>query len=51
MSAPVQLASLAFEVIKLAVDNDMNPFVLVRDRLIAGGEVMMLSRACPRPTR
>ena len=39
MSAPVQLASLAFEVIKLAVDNDMNPFVLVRDRLIAGREV------------
>ena len=39
MSAPLELASLALEVIKLAVDNDMNPFVLVRDRLIANGEV------------
>jgi len=39
MSAPLQLASLALEVIKLAVDNDMNPFVLIRDRLIAGREV------------
>jgi hypothetical protein len=34
MSAPLQLATLALEVIKLAVDNDMNPFVLVRGRLI-----------------
>ena len=39
MSAPLQLASLALEVIKLAVDNDMNPLILVRDRLIAGREV------------
>jgi hypothetical protein len=39
MSAPRQLASLALEVVKPAVDNDMNPFVLVRDRLIAGREV------------
>ena len=39
MSAPLQLASLALEVIELAVDNDMEPFVLVRYRLIAGREV------------
>jgi hypothetical protein len=39
MSALLQLASLPLEVIKLAVDNDMNPVVLVRDRLIAGREV------------
>ena len=39
MPASLQLASLALEVIKLAVDNDMNPFVLVRDQLIAGREV------------
>src|ERR1700722_20194331 len=39
MSAPLQFASLAFEVIELAVDDDVNPLVLVRDRLIAGGEV------------
>ena len=39
MSAPLQLASLALEVVKLAIDNDMDPFVLVRDRLIAGHEV------------
>ena len=47
MSAPLQLASLALEVIKLAVDNNMNPFVLVRDRLIAGREV---NDAQPRMT-
>ena len=47
MSAPLQLASLALEVIKFAVDNDMNPFVLVRDRLIAGREI---NDAQPRMT-
>ena len=36
MSAPLQLASLAFEIIELAIDDDVNPLVLVRDRLIAG---------------
>jgi hypothetical protein len=39
VSTPLQLASLALEVVKLAVDDGMNPFVLVRDRLIAGREV------------
>jgi hypothetical protein len=47
MSAPLQLATLALEVIELAVDNDVNPFVLVRDRLIAGREV---NDAQPRMT-
>jgi hypothetical protein len=47
MSAPLQFASLAFKVIKLAVDNDMNPLVLVGDRLIAGREV---NDAQPRVT-
>ena len=47
MSTSLQLASLALEVIELAVDNDMNPFVLVRDRLIAGREV---NDAQPRVT-
>jgi hypothetical protein len=39
MSAPLQLASLALEVIEFSVHNDMKPFVLVRDRLIAGRKV------------
>jgi hypothetical protein len=39
MSTSLQFASLALEVIELAVCNDMNLFVLVRDRLIAGREV------------
>ena len=47
MSASLQLASLALEVIKLAVDNDMNPFVLVPDWLIAAREV---NDAQPRMT-
>ena len=47
MSAPLQLASLALEVIEFAIDNDMKPFVLVRDRLIAGRKV---NDAQPRVT-
>ena len=47
MSTPLQLASPALEVIKLAVDNDMKPFVLVRDRLIASREI---NDAQPRMT-
>jgi hypothetical protein len=39
MSAPLQLASLAVEAIKLAIDSDMDPLVLVSDRLIAGHQV------------
>ncbi len=39
MSTPLQLSPLALEVIKLAIDNDMNPLVLVCDRLVAGREV------------
>ena len=51
MSAPLQFVSLALEVIKLAVDNDMNPFILVRDRLIAGREVNDYSAAHDRDRR
>src|SRR5258708_363810 len=47
MPPPFPFTSLALEVIKLAVDNDVNPFVLVRDRLIAGREV---NNAQPRMT-
>ena len=47
MPAPLQVASLALEVIELAVDNDMKPFILVRDRLIAGRKV---NDAQPRMT-
>jgi hypothetical protein len=39
VSAPLQLASLALEVIELAVDNDMKLFVLVGDRQITGRKV------------
>src|SRR5262245_2319269 len=39
MLTPLELASLAFKVIKLAVHNDMNPVVLIGDRLIARAEV------------
>jgi hypothetical protein len=39
MSASLQLASLPLEIVELTVDYDMNPFVFVRDRLIAGREV------------
>ena len=39
MSATLQLASLPLEVVELTVDDDMNPFVFVRDGLIAGREV------------
>jgi hypothetical protein len=39
MAAPLQLAPLTLEVIKLAVDDDMNFLVLVGDRLIAGCEI------------
>ena len=47
MPALFQLASLALEIIKLAVDNEVNPFVLVRDWLIASREV---NDAQPRMT-
>jgi hypothetical protein len=47
MPAPFQFTSLALEVIELAVDNDVNPFVLVCDRLITGREV---NNAQPRMT-
>jgi hypothetical protein len=39
MAALLQIAPLTLEVIKFTVDDDMNAFVLVRDRLIAGCEV------------
>ena len=47
MSAPLQLPSLALEVIKLAIDGDVNPVVLVCDRLITGHQV---NNAQPRMT-
>src|SRR5262249_43343382 len=47
MSALLQLSSLALKVIELAVDNDMKPIVLVRDRLITGRKV---NDAQPRMT-
>ena len=47
MAALLQIAPLPFEVIKLTVDDDMNAFVLVRDRLIPGCEV---NNAQPRVT-
>jgi hypothetical protein len=47
VSTLLQLASLALEVIKLAIDNDMYPFVLVGDRLIACRQV---NDAQPRMT-
>src|SRR5215469_9560772 len=39
MSAPLQLPSLVLEVIKLTIHSDVNPFVLVCDRLITGHQV------------
>jgi hypothetical protein len=39
MAALLQFAPLTLEVIKLAVDDDMNAFVFARDRLISGREV------------
>jgi len=47
MSAPLQLPSLALEVVKLAIDRDVNPFVLVCNRLITGHQV---NNAEPRMT-
>jgi hypothetical protein len=47
MSAPFKLVSLTLEIIKLPIDDDKNPFVLVRDRLIAAYEV---NDAQPRVT-
>ena len=47
VSAILQLASLALEVIKFAVNNNMNPFVFVPDWLIAAPEV---NDAQPRMT-
>ncbi len=39
-SVPAQFASLALEVIKLAIGDDMNPFALITgDRLIPGYEI------------
>src|SRR6185436_2806775 len=39
VSAPLQFPALAVKVIKLAVDNDLNPSVLVGDRLTTGCEI------------
>jgi hypothetical protein len=39
MSAPLEITSLSFEIIKLAINDNVNSVVFVGYRLIAGGEI------------
>jgi hypothetical protein len=50
MSPPLQLASLVLEVIELAVDNDMKPFILFWLKSLPDGlfQPCLSQRACEK---